>query len=192
MNNATELLEKIEWALNKPEPITKQPGISMAKQKKIQQEKEKLWGNAMISQTNNGQWTTLLGEQLVYDVLTLRGENPRKVLKKGGFQPDWETDDYMIEVKTSNWWVSGTAGEKVLGTWVKYQQVPELYGKPLKIVVLANQEYEMEYGKTKYFGDHVTEKTRQVLDLAASWNIQYIRFSVLVAPVYGELINNSL
>lgn len=188
MNN---LKERIEWALHKPDDITSQPNITKAEQRKNHQENEKKWGNDMIGQTNNGQWTTLLGERLVYDVLMLRGENPRRVVKKEGFEPDWETDDFIYEVKTSNWWVSGTAGEKVLGTWIKYQKVPTLYGKPLKIVVVANQEYEMEYGKTKYFGDHVTEKTRQVLDLAASWNIQYIRFSELVAPVYNDLINNS-
>ena len=106
----------------------------------------------MIGQSNNGQWTTLLGEGLVRDILELRGENPRKPERKGGFEPDWETDDYMYEVKTSNWWVAGTAGEKVLGTWIKYQDIPSLYGKPLKIVCVANQEYELEYGKVKYFG----------------------------------------
>jgi hypothetical protein len=36
-----------------------------------------------------------------------------------------ETDKYIYEVKTSNWWVPGTAGEKVLGTFVKYQDIPE-------------------------------------------------------------------
>ena len=88
----------------------------------------------MIGQTNNGQWTTKLGENLVYNILKLRGENPKKIKKKGGFQPDWETDEYIYEVKTSNWMVSGTAGEKVLGTSLMYQDIPELYGKPLRIV----------------------------------------------------------
>ncbi len=141
---------------------------------------ERKWGNSMIGQENNGQWTTKLGEQLVYDVLEARGENPRKVEKKGGFVPDWETDEYIYEVKTSNWWVAGTAGEKVLGTWIKYQGIPELYGKPLRIVCVAQQEWELEYGKTKYFGENVTEKTKQVLDLARSWGIEYVRFRDLV------------
>ena len=105
----------------------------------------------MIGQENNGQWTTKLGEQLVYDILNLKGENPRKPVRKGGFEPDWETDEYIYEVKTSNWWVSGTAGEKVLGTWIKYQDIPKLYGKPLKIVCVAYQEWELTYGKTQYF-----------------------------------------
>ena len=124
-----------------------------------------------------------MGEKLVYDVLALRGENPRKVEKKNGFLPDWETDEYMYEVKTSNWWVSGTAGEKVLGTWIKYQTIPELYGKPLRIVCVANQEYELEYGKVKYFGENVSDKTKEVLSLAKSWGIEYMRFSDLVSVI---------
>jgi hypothetical protein len=137
----------------------------------------------MIGQINNGQWTTKLGENLVYDILTLRGEHPKKVERKGGFEPDWETDSYIYEVKTSNWWVSGTAGEKVLGTWIKYQDITELYGKPLRIVCVANQEYELEYGKVKYFGENVSKKTKQVLDLARTWGIEYIKFSDLVYSI---------
>lgn len=77
--------------------------------------------------------------------------------------------------------MSGTAGEKVLGTWIKYQNIRELYGKPLRIVCVANQEYELEYGKIKYFGENVTEKTKQALELAQSWDIWYIKFSDLVS-----------
>ena len=138
-----------------------------------------MWGNDIINK-NTGQWTTTLGENLVYDILLLKGENPRKVKKKGGFIPDWETDKYIYEVKTSNWRVDGTAGEKVLGTFIKYQDIPELYGKPLKIVCLANQEYELEFGKTPYFGEKVSPKTKQLLELAKSWDIEYIRFSDLI------------
>ena len=174
------LKERIKWALNKPADIVKKDGITKAKQKEILEAEEKSWGNEMIGQKNNGQWTTLLGEGLVRDVLELRGENPIKPISKGGFKPDWETDKYIYEVKTSNWWVSGTAGEKVLGTWIKYQNIPELYDKPLKIVCVANQEYELTHGKTAFFGENVTQKTKEVLKLARSWEIEYIKFSDLV------------
>ena len=183
MARRTTLPCRIEWATTKPQQIKKKEGTTIAQQKKKFQEDEKKWGNDMIQQINNGQWTTLLGEQLVFDVLQLRGENPRKVVRKDGFEPDWETDEYMYEVKTSNWWIDGTAGEKVYGTWIKYQNIPELYGKPLRIVCVANQEEELTYGKTKYFGENVTKKTKQILDLASEWNIEYIKFSELVLPI---------
>lgn len=175
--------EIIQWATTKPEPIKKKDGTTISKQKKEAQEKEKLWGNKMINQENNGQWTTKLGEGLVYEILKIRGENPRKVKNINGFEPDWETDNFIYEVKTSNWWIDGTAGEKVLGTWIKYQDIPELYGKPLRIVCVAYQEYELEYGKVKYFGDDITKKTKQLLDLAKTWNIEYIKLSDLIKDI---------
>ena len=177
------LKERIAWATTKPDKLIKTSEKTLKEQKKEEAEKEKTWGNSMIGQTNNGQWTTLLGEKLVYDILHLRGENPKKVEKKGGFEPDWETDNFIYEVKTSNWWIDGTAGEKVLGTWIKYQDIPELYGKPLRIVCVAYQEYELEYGKTIYFGENISRKTKQALFLAKTWGIEYIRFSDLVSDI---------
>jgi len=179
----TTLKERVEWALTKPAKVEKKEGITKGQQEENLQKEEKKWGNNMIGQQNNGQWTTLLGEHLVRDILELRGENPRKPARKGGFQPDWETDEYIYEVKTSNWWVSGTAGEKVYGTWIKYQEIPELYGKPLRIVCVASQEDELINGKTIYFGENVTKKTQQVLDMARSWGIEYVKFSDLIMPV---------
>ena len=158
----------------------------MEHKKKEKEKNEKEWGNTMIKQINNGQWTTLLGERLVRDILELRGEHPKKVKNKGGFQPDWETDEYIYEVKTSNWWVSGTAGEKVLGTWIKYQNIPSLYGKPLRIVCVANQEYELTHGKINYFGENITAKTKDILTMARSWGIEYVRFSDLIKSVNYE------
>lgn len=174
------LSNRVTWAITKPKTLIKTPDNSIQEQTKRMALNEKTWGNSMISQINNGQWTTLLGEQLVFDVLKIKGENPRKVPKKGGFKPDWETDEHIYEVKTSNWWVSGTVGEKVLGTWIKYQDIPIIYGKPLRIVCVANQEHELTYGKTKYFGNDVSDKTKQILSLAKLWNIEYIPFSELI------------
>lgn len=182
-----DLKQRVEWALKKPDDVIKIEGITKAKQKENLKNEEKKWGNEMIGQKNNGQWTTLLGEHLVRDILQLRGENPRKPARKGGFEPDWETDKYIYEVKTSNWWVDGTAGEKVYGTFIKYQDIPELYGKPLKIVCVAKQEDELTNGKTKYFGENITKKTQDVLNLAKSWNIEYVKFSDLVAPVISKI-----
>ena len=182
MSETNNLIERIKWATTKPNKLVKTVDKTIGKLKKEAEKKEKEWGNSMIGHTDNGQWTTLLGETLVYDILKLRGENPIKVERKGGFKPDWETDKYIYEVKTSNWWVCGTAGEKVLGTWIKYQNIPVLYDKPLRIVCVANQEYELEYGKVKYFGENITKKTKKVLDLAKEWNIEYIRFRDLVFP----------
>ena len=158
------LKQRISWALNKPLKIEKKESITIKQQKIEEQKKEKEWGNKMINKSDCKQWTTLLGENLVKDILILNGENPRKPETKNNFKPDWETDDYIYEVKTSSWCIDGTAGEKVLGTWIKYQDIPTLYNKPLRIICVAYQEWELTHGKTKYFGN-ITPKTQQILDL---------------------------
>lgn len=141
---------------------------------------EKEWGNKMIGQKGNGNWTTRLGEDLVRDTLKELGKNPRKPKSIGGYLPDWETDDAIWEVKTRSWTVSGTAGEKVLGTMFKYAQVPELYGKPLRIVCVAYQEWELGHGATRIFGD-VCPQQRRMLEVAKENGIEYVKFSELVA-----------
>lgn len=180
----------INWALTCPKPIQKIKGKTKKQLRNEMQMRERKQGNTWIRQKNNGQWTTRVGEGIVHDILVLLGQNPRKVIRKQGYEPDWECDDYMVEVKTSNWCVPGTAGEKVLGTWIKYQEVPELYGKPLKIICVANQEYELTYGKTRYFGDNITEKTKKILGLAGEWGIEYVNFSEFIKPVMNILENN--
>lgn len=136
------------------------------------------WGNRMIQQGKNGNWTTRLGEQLVREHLERLGENPRRPSKKNGYQPDWETDSYIYEVKTRTWCTTGTAGEKVLGAMYKYSDIPKLYGKPLKIVCVAYQEYELTYGNTKIFGD-VGDTKGRILELAKEFGIEYVPFSEL-------------
>ena len=96
---------------------------------------EKIWGNKMIgNDTPINQWTTKLGEQLVYDTLVKSGKIVKRPKQMSCYRPDWETDDAIWEVKTRNWTTTGIAGEKVFGVPYKYSDIPELYKKPLKIV----------------------------------------------------------
>lgn len=147
-------------------------------------QQEKQWGNSMIGQISNGNWTTLLGEGLVHDVLVMRGENPRKPERRSGYEPDWETDDYIYEVKTRNWTTSGTAGEKVPAVMYKYSDIPEIYGKPLRIVCVAYQEWELTNGTTRIFGE-VSPRKQRFLDLASEMGITYMSFSQLATQITG-------
>jgi hypothetical protein len=164
-----------EWALKKPEQFNCKEGNI----------KEKLWGNNIICDKNNNQWTTSLGEYLVHYVLTIKnGKPPRRAKKKNNYCPDWETDDAIYEVKTRNWTTSGTAGEKVYGTALKYAEINELYSKPLIIVCVAYQEYELTFGKTPILGENIRPAHKKILDFYKNeFNTTYIGFS--------QLINNS-
>ena len=84
-----------------------------------------------------GQWSGQMGEKLVERLLQISGHHCWRPSKRGGHRPDWETRECVVEVKTRRWTVSGTAGEKVLSVAVKYGDVPTLYHKPLKIILVA-------------------------------------------------------
>lgn len=176
------LNERLQWAIvpfknGLTKIVTKTAELSADQIRKASQSEEKVWGNKMIGSSNNGNWTTQLGETLVYDILMLQGKNPRRPERKGGYAPDWETDDCIVEVKTRNWTTTGTAGEKVLGTMYKYSDIPLLYGKPLKIICVAYQEYELSHGNTRIFGDDLSNRKQAFLQLAKAFDIEYIKFS---------------
>ena len=177
--------EIISWAITPFKngityELKKVGDVTVSKQRENAQKLEKEWGNIIIGQKNNGNWTTLLGEGIVFEVLKKLGENPRKPEIINGYSPDWETDNCIYEVKTRNWTTTGTAGEKVFGVMYKYSEIPELYGKPLKIVCVGYQEYEVTHGNTKIFGN-ISESKKKFIELAKSLNIEYIKFSDLVS-----------
>lgn len=146
----------------------------------VDKNKEKEFGNRMIGQVNNTQFTTLLGEGLVFAALFRQGKNPRRTLKKDGVIPDIETDDAIYEVKTRNWTTSGTAGEKTLGCPLKYATVPRLYNKPLKIVLVAYQEYECCNGSPISIFGNIDEEKKIILQCYKGLNIEFIKFSDLI------------
>lgn len=141
---------------------------------------EKRWGNEKIDGNNNTQWTTTLGEGIVAWVLTKLGKEIEHAPTINNMRPDWETDDAIWEVKTRNWNTPGTAGEKVLGCPFKYSDVPRLYGKPLNIVCVGYQEYELTNGNTRVFGDELSPEKSELLEFWASKNIHFVALTSLL------------
>lgn len=147
--------------------------------KKVTKKQEKNWALKVLKKTTKN-WSSLIGEKLVFETLRKFKQKPQKPIKKLCYVPDIETKDYIYEVKTRNWNTTGTAGEKVFGTPMKYAEIPRLYNKPLRIVCVAFQEYEMEYGKTPILGDKVRESHQKFLDFYKENNITFIKFSDLL------------
>ena len=158
--------------------ITKSVKWSNIKQNKNDNIYEKKWGNSIISQINNNQWTTYLGENIIKEVLILLKGKVWRPVSKDGFKPDWETHDGIYEVKTRNWTTSGTAGEKILGTPYKYSIIPKLYNKPLYIVSVAYQEYEANV-KFKLFNNG-DKYQKEMIKFWNDMNIFYIKCSDLI------------
>lgn len=183
------LKEQIEWALYPYKngittKFDKNIHNNITKIRNDAKKQEYEWGNLMINQTKNGNWTTALGQNLVFEVLRLYGKNPRIPKQIEGYLPDIETDEYMYEVKTRNWTTTGTAGDKVFGTMYKYSDIPLLYNKPLKIICIGYQEYELTYGNTKIFSDTISERKKEFLILAKKMGIEYVPFSDFVKELY--------
>ena len=145
---------------------------------------------------NSCNWTTTFGETVVKEMYTLMDHSVYKPTthwetkkhngkKKRNF-PDWETDKCILEVKTQTYHTSGTAGEKVLGTPVKYIGLPSHYNKPLHIVCLAGLEYI--YKCDGLFEDEPCDQRKAILELWEKMDIHFIKMS----DVMKDFINNNI
>jgi hypothetical protein len=169
--------------------IKLQPKEIGSKQKLLDtaNEFERMWGNKIMGTEDGGQWTTTLCQNLVEEALNKLGcKNVRKVTKKKAtlrdkdYDPDLECDDYVYEVKGRSWTMTGTAGEKILGVPLKYGEVPRLYKKPLKIVLIGYQEFEAR--NEWQFGDlldsnNQTQELKNALAYHKEHNIEYVGFT---------------
>ena len=126
------------------------------------------------------QWTNKFGEHLCEEVYTLLGETVRKPEKRMGHQPDLETDREIIEVKTGTYLTNGTAGEKILGCPFKYCEVPELYGKPLKIVCIGGAEKMCRENYGNLPSHRCSIQKQNFLNFFKDNQIEYIGFTDLL------------
>jgi hypothetical protein len=166
-----------QWAL----------GVPKIGEIKINKQQEKEWGNDIIKQQDNIQWSTVVGEYFVFECLRKLGEKPRRPKKIGGYCPDWETNNNIYEVKTKSWTTMGTSGEKAFGSSLKYVDIPKLYNKPLIIVCVAYQEYALKYGNTPILGDNIQPNQKKILDFYKNeFNIEYISCSDLIKQVLNK------
>jgi hypothetical protein len=153
-----------------------------------------LWRQMMVHRSADpdgapkSNWSTLVTEALVWHCLDVLGMHPRHAIpaklaptQKVGFRPDIETDDVIVEVKGRTWTTTGTAGEKVLGTPVKYAEIPGHYGKPLRIVLVGKQEQELLEGPVPLVGEHVRPAHRAQLQFWRDNHIEFVRGSDLLA-----------
>jgi hypothetical protein len=143
---------------------------------KIEEDK---WGRDVMKKRRpdlklDKQWTNKLGEHLCEEIYALHGKTATKPVKKQNHQPDLEVDDAIIEAKTQTFYTDGTAGEKILGCSFKYSSVPNLYGRPLKIVCIGGAEKKCRdvYGILP--GPKCTPEKKERIDFDRSKQIEYI------------------
>lgn len=137
------------------------------------------WGRRMLKLRRpdlklDKQWTNKFGEHLCEEFYMLLGSTVSKPEKKEHFQPDLQTENYIIEAKAGTFHTGGTAGEKILGCPFKYADIPSLYGKPLKIVCMGGAELicREQYGNLP--GIKTTIQKNKFLEFFRQNHIEYI------------------
>jgi len=120
------------------------------------------------------QWTNKFGEHLCEEIFTLMGKNVTKPVNRQHYQPDAEVDDAILEAKAQTFYTSGTAGEKILGSPFKYAEVPELYGKPLKIICMGGAEKVCRESYGNLPGEKMSAQKKKILDCFHEIGIEYI------------------
>ena len=184
-------LEIIRWCY---EALTEISLMNTSNEEKLKKSKEieKKWGNSIVG-NDLKQWTTALCQDIVMEALIKLGrKNVHKTIsmkssvRDKAYQPDLECDEYVYEIKGRNWSTPGTAGEKILGVPLKYGELPKLYKKPLRIILVGYQEYEArhEYG----FGDLLdkniqTKELQESLEYFKKHNIEYVGFTDILEKI---------
>ena len=144
---------------------------------------EKEWGQQVSGNTGN-QWTTKFGEELLSEILMLLNKNPKRIKvaytgtngKK--LLPDYETDFGLYENKARTFTTSGTAGEKILGTPMKYCECIRLYKKPLFIVCMAFQEIEADVSFQLF--NPKSKELQTILNFYNEMGISFVRTTDLL------------
>ena len=140
---------------------------------------EDKWGQAMLKIRRpdlklDKQWTNKFGEHLCEELYTLLGKTVSKPVKKQNYQPDSEVNDAIVEAKAGTFHTGGTAGEKILGCPFKYAEIPDLYGKPLKILCMGGAERVCRESYGNLPGAKCSAQKKRFLDFFCENQIEYI------------------
>jgi hypothetical protein len=122
-------------------------------------------------QKQHYKWSGEWAERIFREIVP-HGWVPQKV---GSHQLDWEDENFVYEVKTQFLWGGGTAQDKILGTPVKYSQIPKLFGKPLRIVCFGAAET-----LTREVLLRDCPEMRDQIALWKTWNIEFVWGSDLI------------
>ena len=171
--------EVIQWLfgdLSFLPPIEKKNKTSDEVKYKLLEDK---WGQDMLKIRRpdlklDKQWTNKFGEHICEEKFTLLGKKISKPVKKEHYQPDSEVDDAILEAKTKTFHTSGTAGEKILGCPFKYAEIPDLYGKPLKILCMGGAEKVCRKSYGNLPGVKCSTQKKKFLDFFRENRIEYI------------------
>jgi hypothetical protein len=161
------------------------------KNKEDKKDLEKEWGKKLFKEIRpdlkpNKMWTGIVGECICKEIYIILGKTVTIPVKKEELEPDWEIDDAILEVKTQTFLTSGTAAEKIPGCPFKYADVPELYGKPLKIICIAGAEKYSREHNGNLPGAKVTRQKQKILDFFRELQCEFIAATDIFKSMISE------
>jgi hypothetical protein len=156
----------------------------------LNREREERWGKSLLRQTTN-HWTSKVGETLVKELLYELGEPPlkqSKMYQANGreLRPDIETYNSIYECKTRCYTISGTAGEKILGSAWKYSECYKNTKKVVYIVCIGYQEQEAQE-KFNLFNPS-TKAQRDIINVFQRHNIRFIKFTDMLKKLNTNFV----
>lgn len=139
------------------------------------------------------QWTTIFGQELVFEYLTIEGfDNIQRNFKIDNNDIntkhiiDLATTNNLYEVKTSTFYTTGTANEKIFGVPWKYSDACRLSGKQHLYIVCVG-EAEMYSQKWKLINNDINnispEKVKLKKFFENELNISFVGLQSLLAKL---------
>jgi hypothetical protein len=148
-------------------------------------ELEDKWGRAVMKIRRpdlslHKQWTGIFGEHICEEIYSLLGKVVSKPKNIEHNKPDFEVVHAIVEAKAQTFYTDGTAGEKILGCPFKYAEIPELYGKPLKIVCMGMAEKICRDSYGNLPGKKCSAQKKKFIDFFLENKIEFIGASDLL------------
>ncbi|MCK9608184.1 MAG: hypothetical protein M0R33_17200 [Methylomonas sp.] len=160
---------------------------SIAKTKQLIQSQmkanEDVWGRKVMKIKRPDlqlaqQWTNKFGEYICEELCLLLHMTLLKPEVKQHHKPDVETTNFIWEAKAETFFTTGTAGEKILGVPFKYADIPELYGKPLRIICIGGAEKicREQYGNLPESDTQIFNISHDKVRTVCSQKIKFLKF----------------
>lgn len=185
-------MEVLKWVLgiDKQNDKTIRSTVKITKERRrvLNDKEETKWGIGKCTSLATKNWTTCISEnfskELIYYLFDkkINFNKKRKICISDNpdCKPDIEIEDYIFEVKCKKWHSNGTAGEKILGTPIKYNQISDATGKYVRIILLAGQEEEAIQKYHLFDVSDFDTRNMEQLELWYNQGTQFIKGSDLI------------
>jgi hypothetical protein len=186
-------IEILKWVLgiDKQNDKTIRTTVKLTKERRrvLNDKEETKWGISKCTSPATKNWTTCISEKFSNELINylfnkkINNNNKKRKIcipDNPDCKPDIEIENYIFEIKCKKWHSNGTAGEKILGTPIKYNQIADATGKYVRIILLAGQEEEAVLKYHLFDVSDFDTRNMEQLELWYNQGTQFIKGSDLI------------